>query len=333
MLPFIILVLLFGSLPNQTQASHNLSPGTQTLKKVRNNPCRSITYHPGGPGSIPKVYCSGWKGANAAINTLVRGWDIQPRYPIAHIPFYLGVGIDPSSASRQTALTTIEKATWKDKIRFHNLRTELRLVPIKITGDFNGQIGDDPSIGFWGFWTEDDPKPNNSLTRPETSSVADLNGYYSLSGSGSYVPGVDTATLYLFALTSSYHAENPSSYKGEPAYRLEVTSHYMVEARTSWDAYQEWIQVTVGEKSVCSPGPNSQGFFECFIGPGNIALHGHYTKVPIKKWMWSQRHEDESGKWVPIATVSTNKVRWPDGSIHDHIPILVYQSQPLLQKP
>jgi len=37
--------------------------------------------------------------------------------------------------------------------------------------------------------------------------------------------------------------------------------------------------------------------------------------------------------FVDIALIVTDKVRWPDGTIHDHIPVLIYQSQPLLQKP
>jgi len=143
----------------------------------------------------------------------------------------------------------------------------------------------------------------------------------------------DKVVFSAFSSASSYNAKNPTTYKGEPAFRLEVTSEYLVQARASWDSYQEWVSVKVGEKTECRPGPNSSGNVECMAIVGGWWQPGHYVTVDIYDYQWGAVHDAGSTDWVPVDVIDTNIVAWPDGSIHDHIPILIYQAQPILQKP
>jgi hypothetical protein len=113
-----------------------------------------------------------------------------------------------------------------------------------------------------------------------------------------------------------------------------VTSRYILKAKASWDYYQEWIHEYSHDKHVCRPGRNAEGLFDCIQNPGGSYLNGHTVTVPvyISKWGDAVSSNNDTG-YVDVYFIETNKVRWPDGTIHDHIPVLIYQSQPLLQKP
>ncbi|MCK4489141.1 MAG: hypothetical protein KAU23_02720, partial [Anaerolineales bacterium] len=214
-----------------------------------------------------------------------------------------------------------------------NYRTELRLSPVFVTGAFNGELSGDSSMTF-NNWYEGVLSPSGLVAHPELISLNELDKFHSESIKNVYGDfynnGADTVVvLGLSALTSSYHAANPSTSHGEPAYRLGVSSYYLLEARATWSSYQEWeFKENV---TVCSPGRNGEGLYECFLDPNDRTWRGHYTTVAI--YDWGNKVTGNQGPWIPIKIVRTDKVRWPDGTIHDHIPILVYQSQPLLQKP
>lgn len=87
-------------------------------------------------------------------------------------------------------------------------------------------------------------------------------------------------------------------------------------------------------KEVCRPGRNAEGLYDCILSPSGHYLNGHKETVTVDVYGWGGRqYGNKQGNPVDIVQVTTNLVRWPDGTIHDHIPILIYQSQPLLQKP
>ena len=334
---FVVFVVLGGSMHSPAQAS---SAGQQIIHKIKNNPCGKLILNTGGTYSFPKAVCEGYKGRSASINVPVRGWDIKPEYPLVGVPFIVGIGIDPSSAGID--FNQKETITWPSKVKITNYKTEVRLVPYGVSGAFNGEIRGDSSMHLDDIYRSNKYKgkfhADTSLTEINLSSISDLHSqYYSkTTKSNLYSPGIDTATLVLTAFSSSYHAADPSTYKGEPAYRLEVTSTYIIEARISWDYYQFWGRKEVGKKTVCVPGTNSWGFYECELNPGSYPTwRGHYITVPVYDYVWMEKHREENyeSSWIPIKAVSTNLVRWPDHKNHDHIPILVYQSQPLLQKP
>ena len=123
-------------------------------------------------------------------------------------------------------------------------------------------------------------------------------------------------------------------FKGEPAYRLGVTSRYILKAKASWDYYQEWEFIRNDVKEVCRPGRNAEGLYDCILNPGGHYLNGHTETVTTPVYGWGEKvRSDNFTKYVAVFYIETDKVRWPDGTIHDYIPILIYQSQPLLQKP
>ncbi|MCK4784488.1 MAG: hypothetical protein KAV87_12105 [Desulfobacteraceae bacterium] len=318
-------IIVCGFLTSPVFAGKNAGAGDHILNAVKNNPCGNFIYNAGGIHSVPIATCVGRGGAGASITILIRGWDIKPEYPISNVPFLVGIGIDLNSALVRLQPKTT--AIYPGQIKFNGYRTEIRLRPYAANGLFNGVLSGDSSTTF-NNWYSDKLIP--VVSDPAPFSATDLSSKY-------YLSGKDTILLGMSALTSSYHASTPSIYKGEPAYQIEVTSVYIVEAQALWDSYQHWEQI--GENTICSPGQNSEGLYECFLNPGDFAWNGHYTSQPI--YGWGIKHKDnnngpngeESTGWVMITQVVTNKVRWPDGTIHDHIPILVYQSQPLLQKP
>ena len=340
----VFLIFLCGSLPSTVRAGSNMGAGDNKLNQIRHNPCGNGVYDKGGTYLIPTFECSGWGGVGAKINVLVRKWAPGKEYPFVGDPFVLNMGVDLMGRN-----ITIEKGniTFNNQIRFFGYKTEIRLVPIKVVSnwDFNGTITYDPVMAA----REGLPKKvsPSSLSEPEISSAADdSNKYYPIVGItdpsiAPYLGGVDRMSLVVVASMSSYHADDPSTYQGEPAYRLGVTAHYLVQAKASWDYYQEWIWEKVGEKTICRSGPNSAGSYECLLSPDDWYWNGHYDTIPVYDYYWGDKqYTYKSGKivrtetnWVSIATVDTDLVRWPDGTYRDHIPILIYQSQPLLQQP
>jgi hypothetical protein len=201
---------------------------------------------------------------------------------------------------------------------------------VEVNGVFNGSFLSNPSFTF-NDWYADKIEIDQALVNDtEIYSTSDLPSIYR----NYYKDGSVTVYLGMSALTSSYHAENPSIYKGEPAYRLGVTSVYLLKARATWDYYQEWEYIRTVTRDVCRPGRNAEGLYDCFRNTGDIYLNGHTERVSTDIYGWGDPQDTNGGTaYKDIFIITTNKVRWPDGTIHDHIPILVYQSQPLLQKP
>lgn len=333
----VLLVFLCGSLPSTARAGNNAGAGDNKLNQIRHNPCGSGVYNRGGTHSIPTFECSGWGSVGATINVLIREWRAGSEYPFVGDPFYLSIGVDLAGRN-----ISIEKGniTFNNQIRFFGYKTEIRLVPIKVVSnwDFNGTFTYDSAMAAW-----EEGIPSRIIAEnppnPEVSSAADLNSkYYPVVKKDDpkiapYLGGVDKTSLVVITSMSSYHAEDPSTYRGEPAYRLGVSAHYLVQAQASWNYYQEWERVVVGERIVCRPGPNSAGAYECLAPNNGLYVPGHYTTETVYDYKWGDKQGEGDTGWVSIATIETDKVRWPDGTIHDHVPILIYQSQPLLQQP
>jgi len=301
--------------------------GDGVLNDIRDNPCRNYSYNAGGLHSVPVLTCTGHGGAGrASINILIRGWDIEPEFPVANVPFLMGVGIDPSSAG----INFQNKATltYENQIKFTGYKTELRLEPVvtstKVT--VNGDLVLDPSTYYNDSW---------NLQTMDTSFINNIEVYSASQLDSKFYPGGEDTFYFGFqATSSSYHAIDPSTYKGEPAYRFNVTSVYTVSAKASWDYYKEWEVIRTENRDVCKPGRNAGGLYDCIRNPGGSYLDGHIERVSKDIYGWGKVQDIKGGTgYVDVYLVTTDKVRWPDGTIHDHIPILVYQSQPLLQKP
>ena len=264
------------------------------------------------------------------MQVLIRGWDVEPAYPITGVPFVVGIGIDPSSAG--TSFQPKAVATFPGKIRFVGYRTELVLKPALAPGPgdniiaLNGEVTFDSTAWFnnWPNVQEIDPK---LISNTEVYSASSLKNEY-------YPGGNDTFLFGMLGHNSSYNAANPVIFKGEPAYRLGVTSWYRLKAKASWDYYQEWVVIRNDVKEVCRPGRNTEGLYDCIQSPGGQYLNGHTVTIttPIYGWGKMETEGNDTG-YINAFFIQTNKIRWPDGTIHDYLPILIYQSQPLLQKP
>ena len=297
------------------------------LNRIKNNPCGNFSYNEGGLHSVPLGTCFGYQGAGqSSIQVLIRGWDIEPDYPITGVPFVVGVGIDPLSAGLSFQPKAV--ATFPNQIRFIGYRTELMLEPILAAGPIalNGELTLDSTAYFNDVF---------DLQTMDPKLVAKTEVYSASSWKNIYYPGGnDTFKFGLLGLNSSYNAANPVIFKGEPAYRLGVTSRYVLKAKASWDYYQEWEFIRNDVKEVCRPGRNAEGLYDCILNPGGHYLNGHTETVTTPVYGWGEKvRSDNFTKYVAVFYIETDKVRWPDGTIHDHIPILIYQSQPLLQKP
>ena len=301
--------------------------GDGVLNAIKNDPCRNYSYNAGGLHSVPVLTCTGHGGAGqASIQILIRGWDIEPEFPVANVPFLLGIGIDPLSAGVNFQNKAV--LTYANQIRFTGYRTELLLKPVVTNASLavNGDLVLDSSTYYNNFW---------NMQTMDTSFINNIEVYSASQLDSKFYPGGEDTFYFGFqATSSSYHAIDPSTYKGEPAYRFNVTSVYTVSARASWDYYEEWEVVDTVTRDVCRSGRNAEGLYDCIRNPGGGFLDGHIERVSKDIYGWGKVQDIKGGTgYVDVFLVTTDKVRWPDGTIHDHIPILVYQSQPLLQKP
>ena len=148
-----IITIICGLMASPVYAGKNAGSGDGVLNDIRDNPCRNYSYNAGGLHSVPVLTCTGHGGAGqASIQILIRGWDIEPEFPVANVPFLMGVGIDPSSAG----INFQNKATltYENQIKFTGYKTELRLEPVvtstKVT--VNGDLVLDPSTFYNDFW-------------------------------------------------------------------------------------------------------------------------------------------------------------------------------------
>lgn len=321
-----LMILLCGHMASPVYAGKNAGAGDNVLSTIKNNPCINFYYNAGDTHSVPVATCGGYGGSSASIQILLRGWAIEPAFPIVNTPFSVGIGIDPSSA--RVVLSPKTTVTFPYQIRFAGFRTEIYIEPVPITNEvFNGALGGDASMDLNDWFASQINIDTQLVDKTEVISASVLGSKY-------YPGGNDTIYLGMNGLTSSFHAANPSIYKGEPAYRLTATSVYTVQAKATWDYYQEWVTQLIGYKDVCVPGRNSEGLVECSVDTGGHYWDGHYTRKPIYDSFWGDEvYGNKQIEPVGVAIVTTDLVRWPDGTIHDHIPILIYQSQPLLQKP
>ena len=322
-----IITILCGLMASPVFAGKNAGAGDGVLNDIRDNPCGDFTINWGGLHSVPVGTCAGYQGAGRSImRVLIRGWDIEPAYPITGVPFVVGVGIDPSSAGLNFQPKAV--ATFPKKIRFIGYRTELMLEPLLAAGPIalNGELILDSTAYFNDVFNLQ-KMDLKLITKTEVYSASSLKNEY-------YPGGNDTFKFGMLGLNSSYNAASPVTFKGEPAYRLGVTSRYMLKAKASWYYYQEWVFKYNDVKEVCWPGRNSEGLYDCILSPGGHYLNGHKETVTTPVYGWGNKeYSGNTTDYVDVFFIETNKVRWPDGTIHDYIPILIYQSQPLLQKP
>ncbi|HDN04996.1 MAG TPA: hypothetical protein ENF27_03570 [Chloroflexi bacterium] len=311
-IPAIILVLLVCcTLVSSVQAG---ATADQIINALKTNPCVSTTQNSGGTFSYPRITCNSYKGASSYINLPIPIWVTDPEYHFVGESFYLGFEPYLGSADFSFPLNSL---TWNEKVRINNFRVELKSIAYQpnTTLDFNGVLAHDASMDTTMTIMR---KPSDT---PEPS-LRSVDGWPTQYYEGN---NIDTLMMSLFARKSSYHAENPTTYQGEPAYRLQVTSYYRIDARVSWSSHQYWEEVY---NTVCVPGPSGSGIYNCTLNDGTP---GHL--ITVDNSHWDPPQGGHTGEWLTIGIYSTKLVRWPDNRNHDHVPILVFQSQPLLQKP
>ncbi len=335
----ITVSLLIGTLPSTSAlassslASNNqTSVGQATLDQIKKHPCGTGKQV---PNTVPLFVCSGYGGSPSWIKFPLRSWETSPAYPIANYPFYIALG---TKAAPNYYRFPSNRATYPNVVDIQGIKTEIRLTAIKQElnpindTNFNGmlELSPDGNMSTYSHknlvhnrWHEeveekllifDIPKPESATTKD----------YYETAGGV-----IDTALLRAFSLNSSYFANNPTSFRGEPAYRVVIISYYKVHAKVSWQRHRFWEYLPDGTKTVCQPG---QGSGESCVTSSGLA--GHKVTETVYTWKWGDWHGGEESGWKDVGTgFKADSVLWPDGSIHDHIPILVYQSQPILTLP
>ena len=292
---------------------------------------------------MPYYTCRGWAGGESWITVPITTWEISPDYPLVGVPFYIGLGSVPALRQGTGSAYSFNSGniTFPGLVDIRGLITEIRLVPIKQSAfpdwTYNGVLDYDYSTISYGYgglitYLGDELDPEKKvIDSPETKSASDygIPYYTNLSGWG-----VDTMQLRAYASMSSYHAGSPSSYRGEPAYRMEITTHWQVQAQASVDNYRVWERQFSHNRTECRPGPNNAGEFDCQAPVGNWYQPGHTVTIPVYIYTWSAWKGSSEGSWVTVDDeIHTSAVLWPGGILNDHFPILVYQSQPILQEP
>lgn len=314
----IIVLLVCCTLASSVQAG---ATGPQIINWVKNNPCVDIDEYTGGKHSFPVITCESYKGAASSIRLLIPEWKSNPEYHMVGEPFYLGIGQHLNAAGIAFPTNTL---IWNEKVKINNFQIKMRSVPIQPQPDldFNGIFAHDPRMDT----TMTVVREPGGVSKPEVYSGWDIEDenlrIFYPPGHNKYI---DTIMMSLIARKSSYHAKDPATYLGEPAYRLEVTSYYRIDVEVSWSSHQFWVEDI---DTVCVSGPTGGGVYNCTLNDGTW---GHYTTVDNSDWGVFQA--GHNGGWQTEYFFNTKLVRWPDNTNHDHIPILVFQSQPLLQKP
>jgi hypothetical protein len=318
----VLLALLAGTTLFLSTAQADIDEGLKKLRQIQNRPCLSYIYQPGNSTTLPHVSCLGRNSTRATIYIPIRSITVHPPYPLVGETFHVAVGLDPDSAG---GVFTSRKVnlTYKDKLKVNGYAIQVRLAPVPVTNSFNGQLQGDGSMAYHA------PPRGKNQTIPELSVPGAGDLPYSLHYQND--PDIQTtAQLGMSASMSSYHAEAPVYFQDEPAYSLSATSVWRLEARARWDSYQLWEYQ--GTYEVCVWGRNEYGWFECDVGDGDPWWEGRYIEVDRYAW-GRKRISPSSSDWMPVAEVTTDLIRWPDGTVHDSYPLHVYQSQPLLQQP
>lgn len=337
----ITVSFLVGTLPSTAalagsslSSSNQTSAGTIKLAQIKNNPCGKPAHV---PGTVDLFMCSGYGGTGSWIAFPLRTWATEPEYPLANYPFYIALGTKTISNPWHFP---IGNKTYPELVDIRGIKTKIKLVAVKQQlspfvidkTNFNGMLdcsADDhmttccsPLTNRWHDEVETELEKVFGESKPDTESATTEEYYENTAGV------VDTAILRGFSLNSSYFATNPTYYRGEPAYRLSLISYYEVYAMVSWQKHRFWEYLPAGTKTVCMPGSGSGE--SCITPDGQL---GHQVTKTVYAWQWGGWHEGEESGWKFVGGTQTDSVIWPDGSIHDHMPLVVYQSQPLLSQP
>jgi hypothetical protein len=339
-----LVLMMIGTLPSNmvlagtNQASNYQSAGANLLTQIKNNPCGNGNLY---TGDINFVACSGWAGETSWITVPLSYWETTPEYPLVNYPFYLYIGTVPANRPGTGSPYSFPRrdVTFPQVIAIDGLRTEIQLVTVKksstfLNWNYNGQFNHQgsmtilPGAEFRNYYGDpldhalsvfEDPSEPTSASQFIPYYVGGVNDYLKLKG----IVGM-----------SSYHAPSQATYRGEPAYRLELISSYEFQARVTYQNYRLWERIKVGERTVCRPGPNNAGGYDCLASVGNWYEPGHSVTLDIYEWKWGPYRGGGSSGWVTVPIdVDVNSVLAPNGVIYDHIPIAVYQSQPILQLP
>ena len=230
---------------------------------IQNNPCSGGLYFNQGPDPS-RTTCWGIEGAWFAQSVPTPMMRTTPNYPLVGMPVVFEVGIFPNSLAVESSDS--RTVTFSRAERFEGYRIETNFRPHEYgtfgtNMDFYGerQFNVSPNDNFHSHACSD-------FSLPEIDTVWEMlnlciGGYSGLSivippGYAQYYGGLDTTAGWLWGISqaSSYHGS--SSWESEPAYRLDVSSAWIISARALWDQHYSWG--IVGYDTQCRPPQPSQ---------------------------------------------------------------------------
>ena len=282
----------------------------------------------------PRAVCYGLD-RTVSTTTLIpvpRAYNTAPQYPFVGLVTALGVDWDPASFGVSQSQTSIflPEDDW-----FVNYRIELRVSSLQQNGGlFNIGAGTNrfyalrdqlPQVA-WGYATTyPSVCPKYTLEHiPE--SQGGWGGCHSISTIESQLGNpftVDDSSFYQMGgarpdwmwLGSQISSKGGSAQKyGEPAFGMEVTTHWTVWARSTWDHYYDWD---------CHD--------EVVINPvTGLPVLDPITGEPVTEEVCEWVDRGSGGGFVYLGPATLNYVVVPDQDVQPLYPVPVFQSQPLL---
>ena len=282
----------------------------------------------------PRAICYGLD-RTVATTTLIpvpRAYNTAPQYPLVGLVTALGVDWDPASFGVSQSRTDIfiPEDDW-----FVNYRVDTKVSSLDETGQiFNTSYGTNRFYQLkdkfgqieWGYQNsymascqgytlEKVKRPHGGWggCRPLGEVERHLgNAYPGIYSSFYDMSGAQPDWLWLGSQISS--KDGTAQKYGEPAFGFEVTTHWTVWARSTWDHYYDW---DCHDEAVIDPVTG-------------LPVLDPITGEPVLEEVCEWVDRGSGGGFVYLGPATLNYVVVPDQGVQPLYPVPVFQSQPLL---
>jgi len=277
------------------------------------------------------VECIGYQGAEAAIYIPVPYIArVYPSYPVVGLPVVLATGWHPGSFDQVSAP---KRDIGTDDVRVIGYQVEMMVRAAQFDKSGHNRLykskGQGKRLAVGHKETFSRPCSftslikvskkfggiNKEICETDHSTKTGYKGpesiYYEMGqGGADWFWGLSQVTPYHYGTTS---------WNGEPAFALEIASKWHIFGRSRWDKLEVWEVVDVEEKCTW------------VINPVTGIIEKVCEDVDIYGWA---DYGSGEGPWRPLAQrINTWTVAPDRATFVQEYPLLIYQSQPLLQAP
>jgi len=322
--------VLLGSVlvpASSTASARSLSTGVRDYLEAY--PCSAFTLKQSPP---EQVACTGYRGAQARISIPVPYIArVYPQYPVVGLPVILGTGWYPASFGH-TSAPRRDLITADTRVIGYQVELMVRAVSFDQSGHNrlykNKERGKALVVGY-----------KETLGRPcSLSTLVTVHKWFG--GIKGELCGIDHENKTGYKGPKSIHYEiagagepdwfwglsqvtpfrlGTTSWKGEPAFAVEISSQWLIFARSRWDKLEQREKVDTIE--------------ECAWVTNPVTGINEWICQDVDVYEWKDYGAGE-GPWRPLVQRISTWTLAPDRATFVKVyPLLIYQSQPLLQAP